>query len=47
MSTKKVFHLDKNKMMLHQKMFCAQKVINFSGTARHMKNVNNFQIAQV
>ena len=24
-STKKVFHVDKNKMMIHKKIFCAQK----------------------
>ena len=45
----KVFHVDKNKMMLHQKnIFCAEKLLFFSRMAPHTTcKIRNFYFAQI
>ena len=41
MSTKKVLHVDKNKMMLHQKsILCLKSLLMFFG--KHVNNMYNF-----
>ena len=42
MLRKKVFHVDKNKVMLHQKKYilCAKKLLIFSGRAGHSFHLN-------